>query len=350
MLQKFFPWIGQDLAIDLGTANTQIFARGHGIVLNEPSVIALNEITGKVEAVGKAARAMLARTPQNLRTVQPLKDGVVANLTATELMLSHFLKGLKRQYGLFGIRALIGVTSDATPVESRAIIHAAQKAGCGFVQLVPEPLAAAIGAGLPVAEPIGRMIVDIGSGVTDMAVITLSNIVVSQTLRVAGSHLDEAIMRHLRNAHSLLIGEPTAEQIKIKIGSALPMETPRFYEICGRSFIDGLPRSVKLSDSEIRFAIAPVIDQIVDTVRKALDKVPPEVAADLVEQGIVLTGGVARLNGMAERLQQETKIPVQLAPDPLLSVVYGVSQMLEVASQTSGGRPSRPWSLRPSEG
>ncbi|MBX7221254.1 MAG: rod shape-determining protein [Blastocatellia bacterium] len=348
MFEKFVPWLGQDIAIDLGTANTLIFAKGHGLVLNEPSVVTFHEVTGKVEAVGKTARAMLARTPHSMRTVQPLKDGVVANLTATEHMLSHFLKSIRKYCGQFGVRALVGVTSDATPVESRAIIHAALRAGCKSVRLVPEPLAAAIGAGLAVAEPMGRMIVDIGSGVTDIAVISLSDIVLSQTLRTAGSQLDAAIMQHVRHEHLLLIGEPTAEHIKMKIGSAMPLSTPRSLEITGRSLTDGLPRTVKLHDAEIRQAITPVVDQIMMAVRKALDKVPPEVSADLTEQGIVLTGGMAYLKGLTERLSLETRLPVQVAPEPMLSVVYGVSQMLEVAAQTDG--PTMPWTLRPSEG
>lgn len=349
MFQKFFPWFGLDLAIDLGTANTLIFARGQGLVLNEPSVITLHEVTGKVEATGKSARAMLARTPHLLRTIQPLKDGVVANLTATELMLTDFLRKVrKNNSGLSGVRALIGVTSDATPVESRAIVHAAMRAGCSSVQLVSEPLAAAIGAGLAVAEPMGRMVVDTGGGVTDIAVISLSDIVLSQTLRMGGSRIDTAIMQHVRHQHLLLIGEPTAEQVKIKIGSAMPLSAPRTMEVCGRSITDGLPRTVRLTDGEIRDAIAPVVKQIVSAVRKALDKVPPEVAADLTEQGIVLTGGGAKLIGLSDLIARETGLPVQLAPDPMLSVVYGVSQMLEVAAQVNGG-PSLPWTLRPSE-
>ncbi len=348
MIQKFFSRFGRELAIDLGTSNTLIFARGEGLVLNEPSVIALNQVTGEVEAVGKAASAMLARTPSRVRTIQPLKDGVVANLTATEEMLLHFLRKIRRGPELFGTRALIGVANDATPVERRAIVHAAMRAGVGHVQLVPEPLAAAIGIGLPVAEPMGRMVVDIGSGCTDIAVISLSDIVVSETLRVAGARIDFAVMQYVRDRHHLLVGEPTAETIKIKIGSAVPFPSPRTIEVTGRDLVEGLPRTITLNDEEIRKAIKPTVDQIVHAVRKALDKVPPEVAADLVEQGIVVTGGGAKLAGLTERIAQETKVPVQAATDPLLSVVTGVSQMLEVAGRIETD-PSLPWSLRPSE-
>jgi rod shape-determining protein MreB len=317
-----------DLAIDLGTANTCVFVPGRGIVLNEPSVVAFNTEHNRIEAVGAKAREMIGRTPQNMVAVRPLRDGVIADFDAAERMLSDFIRRSHRRTGWVRPRVVIGVPAEITQVERRAVRDSTLRAKASEVYLIEEPVAAAIGAGLPITEPTGNMIVDIGGGTTDIAVISLAGLVYRRSVRVGGDEMDMAIIDHMKRQHGLLIGERMAEQIKIEIGSAAPLETPREMEVRGRHLLEGLPKSVWVSDLEIREALKSTVEVIVQAVRGALERIPPELAADIYDRGVVITGGGSLLRNLDERLRNDTELPVQMAEDPLTSVVRGAGRML----------------------
>jgi rod shape-determining protein MreB len=317
-----------DLAIDLGTANTCVFAPGRGIVLNEPSVVAFNTAQNRIEAVGTKAREMIGRTPRDLVAVRPLRDGVIADFEAAERMLTDFIRRANRRNGWLRPRVVIGVPAEITQVERRAVRESTLRAKASEVYLVDEPVAAAIGAGLPITEPTGNMIVDIGGGTTDIAVVSLAGMVYRKSVRVAGDEMDEAIMDYMKKAHSLLIGPRTAEHIKIAIGSAAPLDEALTMEVRGRHITAGLPKSVPVSDGEIRDALRPTVDVIVRAVREGLERVPPELSADIYDRGIVITGGGALLRNLDKRLREDTDLPVQVAEDPLISVVLGAGRML----------------------
>ncbi|MBI4445378.1 MAG: rod shape-determining protein [Acidobacteria bacterium] len=317
-----------DLAIDLGTANTLVFVRGKGIVVNEPSIVAINKVTNRVEAVGHEAKEMLGRTPGNIVAIKPMKDGVIADFDVTEQMLKYFIKKAHNRNHLISPRIVICIPSEITQVEKRAVRESALRAKASEVYLIEEAMAAAIGAGLPITEPTGNMIVDIGGGTTDIAVISLSGIVYSRSVRVAGNEMDEAITQYIKRKHNLLIGERTAEQIKIGIGSAAPLAERLTMEIKGRNIIEGVPKTIAITDEEVREALSDAIAVIVNAVRVALERMPPELSADIVDKGIVLTGGGALLRNMDRRISSETGLPVLLAEDPLASVVMGTGKML----------------------
>jgi rod shape-determining protein MreB len=329
--RRFFSMFNRDLAIDLGTANTLVFSKGLGITVREPSIVAINRDTNTVEAVGEEAKRMLGRTPSNIVAIRPMRDGVIADFEVTEQMLSHLIKKAQKKGGRLNILqtdVVIGVPAEITQVERRAVKDSAKKAGASNVYLIDEAMAAAIGAGLPVTEPTGNMIVDIGGGSTDIAVISLAGIVNSRTLKVAGNAMDENIVHYIKRKYRLLIGERTAENIKQKLGSAFPLDKKLEMEIKGRSLETGIPRTLVIRDEEIREALADTVNTIVETIKIALERTPPELAADLVDKGIVLTGGGSLLKNFDKRLREETNLPVFLAEEPLLSVVLGVGQML----------------------
>ena len=316
-----------DLAIDLGTANTLVFDRKKGIVVNEPSIVAMRRDSGAVEAVGEEAREMLGRTPEQITAIKPMKNGVIADFEATSVMLTHFIRKANRFTRLMHPRIVIGVPSEITPVESRAVREACAKAS--EVHLVQQPVMAAIGAGLPIAEPIGNLIVDIGGGTTDVAVLSLAGVVFAHSVRVAGNAMDDAIIEHLRRKHQLLIGERTAEAIKIEIGSASPLADEMRMEVGGRDLKRGIPATAKVTDSEIREALSPCVASIVGAVMVALEHTPPELSADICDQGVVLTGGGALLKNLDVHLRKETGLPVSIADDPLASVVLGAGKLLD---------------------
>ena len=327
--RSLFGYFSNDLAIDLGTANTLVYARGRGIVVNEPSIVAINKKTNKVAAVGHEAKEMLGRTPGNIVAIKPMKDGVIADFDVTEEMLKYFIRKAHNRNHLLSPRIVICIPSEITQVEKRAVRESALRAKASEVFLVEEAMAAAIGAGLPITEPSGNMIVDIGGGTTDIAVISLSGIVYSRSVRVAGNEMDEAIIQYIKRKHNLLIGERTSEQIKITIGSAAPLEHPMTMEIKGRDLIEGIPKTIEITDDEIREALSDGIATVVNAVRVALERTPPELSADIVDNGIVLTGGGALLKNLDLRLKLETGLPVYLAEDPLSSVVLGTGTMLQ---------------------
>lgn len=321
--------IVSELGIDLGTANLLVYERGRGIVLREPSVVAIAEPSGKVLAVGEDARMMLGRTPGNITAIRPLIDGVIANYTITLKMLEYIFNKVVGKRRLFRPRVLVCVPSGVTDVERRAVSQAAREAGASEVHLIEEPMAAAIGAGLPISQPGGNMVVDIGGGTSDIAVISLGGIVHSRSLRIAGSKMDEAIMRYIRQAYNLMIGERTAEEIKIKIGSAYPLPQEMEMEVRGRDLVAGLPRTVTIHSAEVRDALAEPVNHIVEKVRAVLEETPPELASDIIERGIVLTGGGALLRGIDQLLERATEIPVHIAEDPLSCVALGTGRALE---------------------
>ncbi len=326
--RSLFSVFSTDLAIDLGTANTVVYAKNKGIVLNEPSIVAINKLTNRIEAVGREAKEMLGRTPGNIVAIRPMKDGVIADFDTTEQMLKYFIKKAHNREYLISPRVVIGVPSEITQVEKRAVKESALRAKVSEVYLVEEAMAAAIGAGLPITEPSGNMIVDIGGGTTDIAVISLSGIVYSRTVKVAGDEMDEAIIQYIKRKHNLLIGERTAEQIKIEIGSAFPLEKELTMEIKGRNLIDGIPKNLAITDSEIREALSDCNTTIINALRVALERTPPELSADIVDRGIVLTGGGALLKNLDKRIMDETKLPVFIAENPLFGVALGVGKML----------------------
>ena len=317
-----------DLAIDLGTANTLVYAKGKGIVVNEPSIVAINKTTGHVEAVGKAAKEMQGRTPGNILTIRPMKDGVIADFKVTECMLNYFILKAHGRKVMVHPRIVIGVPSEITQVEKRAVIDSAYRAHASEVHLVKQEMMAANGAGMPVNEPFGSMVVDIGGGTTEVAVISLSGIVYACSSRVAGNHMDEAIMQYLKSEYHLLVGERTAEAIKIKIGSACPLDEALTMEVKGRNLIQGVPNTRILNDSEIRKALSECVNTILNAIRVALEHTPPELSADIGDRGIVLTGGGSLLKNLDKRIREETGLPVSIAEDPLASVVLGTAKML----------------------
>jgi rod shape-determining protein MreB len=328
-----FDWLfgmfSNDLAIDLGTANTLIYVKGKGIILSEPSVVAIKKGTNQVLKVGKEAKEMLGRTPGSIVAIRPLKDGVIADFDVTEQMIRAFILKSHNRKALVRPRVIVGVPSGITQVEKRAIRDSCDQAGAREVYLIEEPMAAAIGAGLPVQEPSGSMIVDIGGGTTEVAVISLSGIVYSQSVRIAGDEMDEAITQYLKRKYNLLIGERTAENIKIQIGSAYPFDEPRKMEIKGRDLVDGIPKTLAINDSDIREALHDPVFSIVDAVKTALERTPPELSADIAEKGIVLAGGGALLHGLDTLISLETHLKVRVADDPLSCVVLGTGKVLD---------------------
>ena len=327
---KLIPEIG----IDLGTANIIVYRRGKGIVLSEPTVVAISVNNGKVLAVGNEARDMLGRTPGNIKAIRPLKDGVIADYTTTLKMLEYIIDKTCGTRFPFRLRptTLVCVPSGVTNVERRAVIQAAKEAGAGQAMTIEEPMAAAIGAGLPISAPGGNMVVDIGGGTSDVAVISLGGIVLSHSLRLGGNKLDEAIVRHIRNAYNLMIGDPTAEEIKIKIGSAYPLAQELRMEIRGRDLVAGLPKSIEITSEEIREALAEPVRQIVEKLCSVLEETPPELGSDIIERGITLTGGGALLRGLDRLIFQETDIPVRVADNALNCVAVGTGRALEELS------------------
>ncbi len=317
-----------DLAIDLGTANTLVFIRNKGIVVREPSIVAINVKNNRVEAVGSEAKEMLGKTPSNIVAIQPMKEGVIADFEVTERMLDYFIKKAHNRRVAVRPRIIISVPSEITQVERRAVRDSALKAGASEVYLVEQAMVAAIGAGLPITEPTGNMIVDIGGGTTDVAVISLAGIVFCKSLRVAGNEMDQSIIRYIKKQYRLLIGERTAEDVKINIGSAYALDKQLEMEIKGRDLETGLPKGLTLTDSEIREALTPAVDSIVETIKITLEKTPPALSADIVDRGIILAGGGALLRNLDKRLREETGLPVSLAEDPLTCVVLGTGAML----------------------
>ena len=329
LLDWLFGMFSNDLAIDLGTANTLIYVKGKGIVLSEPSVVAIKKGTNQVLKVGREAKEMLGRTPGGIVAIRPLKDGVIADFDVTEQMIRAFILKSHNRKALVRPRVIVGVPSGITQVEKRAIRDSADQAGAREVYLIEEPMAAAIGAGLPVQDPTGSMIVDIGGGTTEVAVISLSGIVYSQSVRIAGDEMDEAITQYLKRKYNLLIGERTAENIKIQIGSAYPFDEPRKMEIKGRDLVDGIPKTLTINDSDIREALHDPVFSIVDAVKTALERTPPELSADIAENGIVLAGGGALLHGLDTLISLETHLKVRVADDPLSCVVLGTGKVLD---------------------
>jgi len=327
-LRPLASLLSEDLAIDLGTVNTRVYARGRGIVVNEPSAVAVDESTGEVQAVGKEAKEMLGRTPAKIRVIKPLRDGVIADFKVTEKMLSYFIQKAHQRRALVHPRIVISIPSEVTQVEKRAVTDSAYRAKAAEVHLVEQAMMAAIGTGMPVTKPGGNMVVDIGGGTTDVAVISLCGIVYARSLRTAGNHMDEAIMNYLRRKYNLLIGERTAEQIKIQLGSAYALDKPLTMEIRGRSLLEGVPKSTTIDDSEIREALSECVSSVVGAIRVALERTPPEISADICDRGIVLAGGGALLRNLDKRIREETGLPVCIADDPLCCVVLGTAKLL----------------------
>ena len=328
MLLGALSFLSNDLAIDLGTANTCVFARGQGIVINEPSIVAVNNISDKIEAVGTEAKEMLGRTPGSITAIKPMRDGVIADFDAAERMLGYFIKKAHQSRRFVRPRVIIGVPSEISQVERRAVRDSAYRAKASEVHLVEEAMAAAIGAGLPIESATGNMIVDIGGGTTDIAVISMAGVVYSKSVRIAGNAMDEAITLYVRREHNLLIGERTAERIKMELGSASPLSERRSMEVKGRHLIEGMPVTVTLSDHEVRGALEEPVRGIVQAVRDALERIPPELSSDICDRGIVLSGGGALLHNLDERLRRETGLPVMICEDPLSAVVLGAGKML----------------------
>jgi rod shape-determining protein MreB len=320
-----------DLAIDLGTANTLVYVKGKGIVLREPSVVAVRKDvkSNRVVAVGKDAKMMLGRTPGNIVAIRPMKDGVIADFEVTEAMLRYFIRKIHNRRTLIRPRINISVPSGITQVEKRAVRESAESAGAREVYLIEEPMAAAIGAGLPITDPIANMIVDMGGGTTEVAVISLAGIVYSKSVRVAGDKMDSAILQFIKRKFNLLIGEHSAEKIKIELGDVIPEQPFQEMEIKGRDLVSGVPKTITINSSEVRSAITEQIDTIVDTVKSVLEQTPPELAADIVDKGIVLTGGVALLKNLDKLLREETDLPIIITDDPLSSVVLGAGMSLD---------------------
>jgi rod shape-determining protein MreB len=323
-----FKWFSKDLAIDLGTANTLAYVRGKGIVVNEPSVVATDTRTGKIVAIGQEAKAMVGMTPEQIKAVRPLKDGVIADFKMTEALLRYFSKKVGSRGSLIRPRIVIAVPFGITEVEKKAVKDSAFSAGASEVTLVLEPMAAAIGAGLPIEEPSGNMIVDIGGGTTEVAVISLSGIVASRSIRIGGDEMDEAIIQYIKRKYNLLIGEKTAEIIKKTLGSACPLDTEKVVEVRGRDLAGGVPSVMKISSEEIRDALAETVFSIVDAIRVTLEHTPPELSADIIDRGVILTGGGSLLQNLDYKIKEETGLPVSLADDPLLTVALGTGKIM----------------------
>jgi rod shape-determining protein MreB len=327
-VKSLLSMFSNDLAIDLGTANTLVYAKNKGIVVREPSIVAVNKINNNVEAVGKEAKEMLGRTPGNIVAIRPMKDGVIADFEVTEKMIKYFIEKAHGRRFLVKPRIVISVPSEITQVEKRAVKDSALRAGATEVYLIEQAMAAAIGAGLPITDPTGNMIVDIGGGTTDVAVISLAGIVYSRSVRVAGNEMDDAIIQYIKRKYNLLIGERTAEQIKMEIGSAFPLDEEMTMEIKGRDLVEGVPKTLIVSDEEIREALSETVATIVEAVRVALERTPPELSADIMDKGIIIAGGGSMLKNLDKRLREETGLPVTLAEDPLACVALGTGQML----------------------
>jgi rod shape-determining protein MreB and related proteins len=327
-VKSLLSMFSNDLAIDLGTANTLVYAKNKGIVVREPSIVAVNKINNNVEAVGKEAKEMLGRTPGNIVAIRPMKDGVIADFEVTEKMIKYFIEKAHGRRFLVKPRIVISVPSEITQVEKRAVKDSALRAGATEVYLIEQAMAAAIGAGLPITDPTGNMIVDIGGGTTDVAVISLAGIVYSRSVRVAGNEMDDAIIQYIKRKYNLLIGERTAEQVKMEIGSAFPLDEEMTMEIKGRDLVEGVPKTLVVSDEEIREALSETVATIVEAVRVALERTPPELSADIMDKGIIIAGGGSMLKNLDKRLREETGLPVTLAEDPLACVALGTGQML----------------------
>ncbi len=332
ILDPILGWFSSDLAIDLGTANTLVYVKGKGIVLSEPSVVAVRQDgrgTNKVLAVGKEAKMMLGRTPGNIVAIRPMKDGVIADFEITETMLRHFIRKVHNRRSLIRPRIIVCVPSGITQVEKRAVRESAESAGAREVFLIEEPMAAAIGAGLPITEPTSNMVLDIGGGTTEVAVISLAGIVYSKSVRVGGDKMDEAILQHIKRKYNLLIGERTAELIKTTIGNAFAGDSVERMQIKGRDLVSGIPKIIEIDSDEVRESIIEQIETIVETVKIALEQTPPELAADIVDRGIVLTGGGALLKNFDRLLREETGLPITITEDPLSTVVLGSGKALD---------------------
>jgi rod shape-determining protein MreB len=332
IFDSILGWLSSDLAIDLGTANTLVYVKGKGIVLREPSVVAVrkdNRGVSKVLAVGKEAKMMLGKTPGNIKAIRPMRDGVIADFEVTEAMLRYFITKVHNRRTLVRPRIIVSVPSGITQVEKRAVKESAESAGAREVYLIEEPMAAAVGAGLPITEPTANMIVDIGGGTTEVAVISLSGVVYSGSVRVAGDKMDEAILQYIKKKYNLLIGEHSAEVIKTTIGNVMPEKPYDTMEIKGRDLVSGVPKTITIDADEVREAITEQVDAIVETVKVALEQTPPELAADIVDKGIVLTGGGALLRNLDKLLREETGLPIIIADDPLSSVVLGSGKILD---------------------
>ncbi|HZX46237.1 MAG TPA: rod shape-determining protein [Clostridia bacterium] len=324
-----FSIFSKDMGIDLGTANTLVYLRGKGIMVREPSVVAIQSETKEVLAVGSEAKNMIGRTPGNIIAIRPMKDGVIADFDITQSMLKHFIKKAYPKPSIFKPRVIVCVPSGVTEVEKRAVEEAAEQAGAKEAYLIEEPMAAAIGSELPVAEPRGSMIVDIGGGTTEVAIISLGGIVTSRSIRIGGDELDEAIVQYVKRQYNLLIGERTAEEVKLTVGSAFPVNEDLNMEVKGRDLVTGLPKTVRVTSEEIREAIAEPVNSIMEAIKFTLEKTPPELAADIMDKGLVLTGGGALLKGMDKRVREETGMPVNIAENPLDCVVMGTGKALE---------------------
>ena len=322
-------WFSNDLAIDLGTANTLVFLKGKGIIINEPSVVAIDKKTNKVLAVGADAKRMLGRTPGNIVATRPMKDGVIADFEIAERMLKHFITKAHNRSTFVRPRIVISVPSRITQVEQRAVRDSAELAGAREVFLIEEPIAAAIGAGLPIADPSGNMVVDIGGGTTDVAVISLAGIVYSQSVKVAGDKMDEALLQYIKRKYNLYIGELVSEQIKLEIGSAYPLEERRSFVVKGRDLVSGIPKTLVMDDAEVREALADPISAIVNAIKITLENTPPELAGDIIDRGIILTGGGSLLRGLDVRLREETNLPIITVDNPLTTVVLGTGKVLD---------------------
>ncbi|MCI0529660.1 MAG: rod shape-determining protein [Nitrospira sp.] len=325
-----FSWLLKDLAIDLGTANTLVYMKGRGVLVSEPSVVTVELKTNRILAVGREAKEMLGKAPGHVSVIRPLKDGVISDFRVTEEMLRYFIKKVcERKYLLVRPRIVVAIPSGITEVEKKAVKDSVLQAGASEVHLIEEPMAAAIGVGLPVEEPSGSMIVDIGGGTTEVAVISMAGIVYSRSIRVAGDEMDEAIAHYIKKKHNLLIGERTAEYIKIALASAHPLEKEETLEIRGRDLVEGIPKTLVISSEEVRDALSEIAVAIVEAVRTTLERTPPELSADIIDKGIVLTGGGSLLRNLDSRLREETGLPITLAEDPLTSVALGAGKVLD---------------------
>ena len=329
MFDFFLNVIGRDMGIDLGTANTLVYVKSKGIVLEEPSIVAIEKNKKRIIAVGKEAKRMVGRTPGNIEVIRPLKDGVIADFETTEKMLRYFIQRVHKNVAFARPRIVICVPSGITPVEKKAVIEATEQAGARSAYIIEEPLAAAIGSNLPIDEPTGSMIVDIGGGTSEVAVISLGGIVVSQSLRIGGDEMDEAIIYYLKKDHNLLVGERTAERVKMEIGSAFPLENEEKMEINGRDLVTGLPKTIIITSQQIRKALEKPVGDIVNAIVEVLDGTPPELSSDIMKRGIVLAGGGSLLKGLSERISRETHCPVYIAEDPLAAVAVGAGKCVE---------------------
>ena len=329
MFDFFLNLIGRDMGIDLGTANTLVFVKNKGIVLNEPSIVAIDKDNKKILAVGKEAKKMVGRTPGNIVAIRPLKDGVIADFDTTERMLRYFIQKVHKNMAFARPRIVICVPSGITAVEKKAVVEATEQAGARAAYIIEEPLAAAIGSDLPIDEPTGSMVVDIGGGTSEVAVISLGGIVAYQSLRIGGDEMDEAIIYYLKKENNLLVGESTAEKIKMEIGSAFPLENEEKMEVNGRDLVTGLPKTIIITSQQVRAALEKTLSDIINAIVEVLDETPPELASDIMKRGIVLSGGGALLKGLTERISRETHCPVYLAPDPLAAVALGAGKCIE---------------------